>query len=125
MTRQTSIEAYNVIKENGLLSKRRWEVYDVLFHNGPLTAGEIGKHMSGYRSAVSTADRNIHARLSELKKFGVVFEVRERICSITGMTVIECDVTDRLPIKLEKPKRIKCKTCNGKGYLESAQTKLF
>lgn len=123
--RRTSIEAYNTIKENGLLSKRRWEVYEVLFNYGPLTGGEIGRKMASYRSAVSTADRNIHARLTELRNFGVVYEVGERDCRVTGMSVIEWDVTEALPVKFEKPTRIKCPHCKGKGYISEQQAKLF
>ena len=39
--RQTSIDCYNKIKAEGLLSKRRLEVYEILFHHGQLTANEI------------------------------------------------------------------------------------
>lgn len=41
MARDTSREAYNKIKEMGLLSQRRWEVYDILYSHGPMTGGEI------------------------------------------------------------------------------------
>lgn len=104
MTRQTSIDAYNYIKSNGSLSERRWEIYDVLFSYGPLTGGEIGRHLNDYRSAVSTADRNIHARLSELKKMTLISEVGQKECEITKMKVILWDVTPNMPIKLERKK---------------------
>lgn len=100
--RSTSIEAYNYIKENGLLSKRRLEIYEILFTKGPLTAGEIGRAMPNYRAAVSTADRNIHARLAELRDMLAIQELGTKICEVTGMEVILWDVTDRIPVKLEK-----------------------
>lgn len=125
MIRQTSIEAYQQIKDRGLLSKRRWEVYDVVYHHGPLTAGEIGRKMPSYRASVSTADRNIHARLSELRKMGVLTEVRERDCTVTGMRVIEWDVTDKLPVSFEKPVKTKCRHCNGRGFYLEEQVRLF
>lgn len=104
MIRQTSIDAYNTIKQNGSLSRRRWEIYDVIFNNGPLTAGEIGQNMSEYRSSTSTADRNIHARLAELRNMDIIYEVRERECSVTNKRVIEWDVTNSLPKKLDRKK---------------------
>jgi len=41
LSRDTSIEAYRTIKANGLLSKRRLQVYEYLFNHGPATAKEI------------------------------------------------------------------------------------
>lgn len=120
MIRETSVEAYNKIKENGLLSKRRWQVYDVLFHNGPATAMELRN-----RFPKGTVDSQIRARLNELRDLGVVHEKSERECRVTGMRVIEWEVTDRLPVKFDKPHREKCKTCNGKGYVETQQARLL
>lgn len=125
MTRQTSIQAYNMIKENGLLSRRRWEVYDVLFRHGPLTANEVFVKLQEENIGPYNAASNSAARFSELRNSCVIYEVRERQCAVTGMNVIEWDVTDRLPLKLEKTKKIKCKSCDGKGYHSYAQAKLF
>ena len=116
MTRRTSIEAYRKCKELGLLSKRRLEIFAVIAHHGPLTAGEIGRCMPEYRSAVSTADRNIHARLTELRDRGVIFERGERECSVTKMRVIEWDATGDLPAA--PPKKMSQFT---KGYLQGVQ----
>lgn len=124
MTRQTSIEAYNTIKENGLLSLRRWQFYDVLFRFGPLTQNECARKVElVYKTKLS--ESGIGSRLSELRTMGVVQEVGKRRDSITGMKNILWDCTKKLPIKLEKPKRIDCPHCNGKGYLETQQTKMF
>ena len=45
------------------------------------------------------AASNSAARFSELRDIGVIQEIRERTCQVTGMNVIEWDVTDQLPIK--------------------------
>jgi hypothetical protein len=125
-TRQTSIEAYNKIKENGLLSQRRFEVYDYVFGNGPTTARGAVKALSKKRGEqVAISFSSYAARFSELRDVGVLAEVGTTIDKDTGCEVILWDVTDRLPIKLDKPKRIKCKACNGKGYFETQQGKLF
>lgn len=116
--RQTSIAVYNTIKDNGLLSKTRWMIYDALFKHGPCTANELFQKTRG---SIHTTQANYHPRLGELRDCGVVYEVRERPCTTNGNVVIEWDVTDRLPVKFEKPQRERCNLCGGKGYLETQQ----
>lgn len=103
MIRQTSISTYHNIRDNGLLSKRRWQVYRSLFQHGPCTANELGKHLvKGFPENVNL---NVVTRLGELRDRGVAVEVRERPCAVTGETVIEWDVTKELPkgvLKKEK-----------------------
>jgi hypothetical protein len=126
MTRQTSVDAYHKIKDEGLLSARRWEAYDILFRHGPLTANEllaIAKQEDPSRSWSHL--ETLTKRLRELCQSGVADEVGTKICSITGMTVILWDVTAHIPVKFEKPKRHKCNACNGRGYIEESQAKLF
>lgn len=121
MTRKTSIEAYNKIKENGLLSKRRFQVYEYLYKNGPCIARQIHKDLAVFGTNVS----GYMGRLSELRDAGVVAEVGKVVDKETGHKVLLWDVTKNLPVKLEKPKRIKCKVCNGKGYSETQQGRIF
>lgn len=124
MTRQTSISAYNAIKENGLLSKRRWEVYDILFRFGPLTANEAFKKIATETGKSSSSFLSVsNARFTELRRNGLLVEAGERSCSITGVRVIEWDVTDKLPVKFEKPKKTKCKHCNGTGTIIEQQAR--
>lgn len=118
MTRQTSIEAHNKIKEDGMLSKKRLETYSALFEYGPATAAELSKKVS----AKSIVMGNIRSRLFELKKLGVVYEVTERKCNVTGFNVIEWDVTDKLPLTLKTEKKEKCFFCGGTGLMLSTYT---
>jgi len=104
--RQTSIDAYNEIKAKGLLSKRRMEVYSTLYHHGPLTANEVFKILSKNGDAATCAASNSAARFSELREMGVICEVQVRKCSVTGMNVIEWDVTPSLPRKVQKKKKL-------------------
>lgn len=120
--RQTSIDAYNAIKREGLLSRVRWAVYDFLYKKGPLTGAQIHAALS---KGKSDSGGTYTSRLSELRKINVVYEVRKTTCPLTGRRAILWDVTDRMPIKFSKPIREKCKSCNGKGYVESAQGRLF
>lgn len=110
MQRKTSLEAYNMIKDNGWLSAKRWQAYDALFHSkGNLTHNELQAEIE---KKVSPNNRliyrnNIVARLGELRQMGVVDEKGERKCRISGMNCIIWDVNDKLPtktIRRDRPK---------------------
>ncbi len=121
MIRKTSIDAYKQIEAEGLLSKRRWQVYKALFHEGPLTASQIANNIPGFKS--ESVGFNVHARLCELRSMGVVDEIGEVDCPITSRRVIQWDVNDKLPLKFEKEIRHKCKYCDGKWYTVEQQAK--
>lgn len=118
MARRTSVDAYNEIKMSGLLSAKRMEVYSTLFEHGPLTGAQLSVLIKKGKSSVSETVRN---RLTELRNAGVVEEVGETICPITGRHVILWDVTKNLPVKFDKPVRYECCHCAGKGYVETRQ----
>jgi len=92
MVRQTSIDCYNQIKSEGLLSLRRLEAYKALLKISPCTATELQKSMD-----YNSGGRDCMKRLSELRDTGVIYEVRTRKCNVTGKIVIEWDSTDKLP----------------------------
>lgn len=97
--RRTSLEAFQRIRENGLLSKTRWTVYELLYREGPLTGHEVDARLA------NGSNRNpcYHQRLSELRDRAVVMEIGERKCSITGHRAIIWDVTEFLPREIPKP----------------------
>ena len=125
-TRRTSLETYKKIKENGLLSKRRWQVYDILFQYGPITANELCRiALTKYPEANQTS---FNARLSELSRMGVIYEVGEQTDRVRGNRSILWDVTDTMPKRNNasngKAKRygktIKiCESCNLWGEANS------
>lgn len=89
--RKTSVDVYRQVKAEGLLSKRRWQVYDILYRAGPLTAGETAHHLGVPLNGASP-------RFSELKARGVIKETdKPRLCSITGRRVLAWETTDELP----------------------------
>lgn len=98
MTRQTSIIAYNTIKSNGVLGKLQMQVYDFLFHNGPLTQREL---IDGLNTTVNTTF-GIHQRFSELKKLKLIKDIGTTECDVTGMKVLLWDVTSEIVTR--KPK---------------------
>jgi DNA-binding transcriptional regulator GbsR (MarR family) len=84
------------MQDEGLLSKKRWEVYKALYASGPCTAGELFSKSSGLVKG------SVCARLTELREQGVVKEIGLKKCSFTGNSVILWDVTNQLPIKYKK-----------------------
>jgi len=102
-TRQTSIDCYNKIKSEGLLSNMRFKVYEAILRKAPCTSGEAFATMTTKENQISQS----RARFTELRELGVIYEVQNRKCKITGMNVIEWDLTDRLPIKIKKCNRTK------------------
>jgi hypothetical protein len=102
--RQTSIETYTEILRSGLLSKRRLEVYDVLFHHGPMSANDLIRHNKIHHPNANQTGWN--ARFSELERMGAIKEVGTKKDEVSGNECVVWDVTDALPIKLETvPKR--------------------
>lgn len=93
--RDTSIAVYLRIKSEGLLSKLRQIVYDILFEFGPLTAEEVRVRTHGVKQV------SVSPRMSELVERKVVAEVGRKICSVTGNEAILWDVTSNLPEKPE------------------------
>jgi len=93
-TRQKSIACYNQIEAEGLLSKQRLAVYSALLKMGKSsTAREVFSTMNVAKQEAT--------RFTELRNLGVIYEVSNRKCSITGRTAIEWDLTDRLPVEIE------------------------
>ena len=99
-TRQTSIDCYNEIKENQLLSKKRFEVFEAILKTAPCTSGEAFATMTTKENQISQS----RARFTELRELGVIYEKDVRKCRITNRNVIEWDLTGRLPkdVKLSK-----------------------
>lgn len=116
MARQTSIDAYDQIKDEGLLSDLRWKVYDHLYNHGPLTAKQITVALTCHDESSGV----YNTRLSELKRLGVILEVDEGPCPISGRKVIHWDVTDALPSEPDKKMTSKQKIAFLRATLEIA-----
>lgn len=102
-TRQTSIDCYNQIKSEGLLSELRLLTYYSMLHSAPCTAGELQEYIDKNQVRVKHAWK----LLSQLRDLGVVYERAERVCNISGRNVIEWDLTDRLPVASKTPANTK------------------
>jgi len=100
MVRTTSIEVYKQLEASGELSAKRWEVYATVYNHGPMTSAEAFAKLNAGKNLKSLTQSR--ARFTELRGMQLLKEVGERECKITGYKVILWDVTDQLPLKLEK-----------------------
>ena len=98
-TRQTSIDCYHKIKAEGLLSKRRFETFEAIYKTAPCTRQEALQSSFMFNPLSLSA-----ARFTELRRLGVIYEKQMRKCKVTGVNVIEWDLTGNLPVKLESKK---------------------
>lgn len=83
-----------------MLSKRRMEVYELLYDDGPMTGNEVIRRMMILHPGTNQGGFN--TRLSELEKQGVIEQVGYRIDPVSGHNNILWDVTPDLPVALEK-----------------------
>lgn len=94
--RYTSIEAYNKIKENGLLGRLQFKVYEHVFKNKPITQKKTCVSF-GMRD-----ERSITPRFAELRRYGVLRTCGEIACEYTGFTVDLWETTNELPVKTKQ-----------------------
>ena len=97
MTRETSIEAYHAIRDNGLLSNRRFEVYEYIALNGPCTINR----MLADKAKAGRNTGSLTGRISELNRMNVIRECGYEIAP-TGHRVTIWETTPDLPGELPK-----------------------
>ncbi len=84
--RQTSLLAFNLLRERQVLSSRRREVLDMIFNLGSATDQEI-------RLALGVADPNyVRPRRFELEKTGLIFNHGKRACKVTGRVAMVWEI---------------------------------
>jgi len=97
---QNSMDAFNHIKKNGLLSDKRLKVYQIFVHNPKgLTGSEVSDiYKQNYPS--SQHSETIRNRITELRDMGVLDEVGNVACKFTNRTVMKYKVNTNMPTKL-------------------------
>ena len=122
MVRMTSAAAYRQIRDSGLLSKSRMDVYSVIYKHGPLTSAQAYQFLT--KQTPNKAPNQSRARFTELREMGLIKEIGTTHCPITGHTVILWDVTDGIPKEFEKKKKTKIQKAIQKERKECAQIAL-
>lgn len=68
-------EVYETTMNSPLLGQQMKIIYDILFHRGAMTSGELDEIIK---------KRNSSARLTELSRYGVVTATGRKTCPVTG-----------------------------------------
>ncbi len=84
--RDTSLEAFKELRDSGKLKERCVQIYDALATHGPMTASEIASHIGLPRDSISP-------RIAELCDVGLVIDVAQRKCRITGRRCVVWEKT--------------------------------
>lgn len=107
MARETSVEAYVAICENGTLSRMKRVTYDLLFKYGPATANHIMAKFKEENPGVKHQTiETVGRTLSFLVQDGIAKELGKVRCSITDVMVIQWDVTSALPGGVSKADKL-------------------
>lgn len=103
--RSTSVESYCAIRDSGVLSELRWDVYDYIYAHGPLTARQtiVGLSETYELSSVYSP------RFAELKRLGLIADIGTTECEFSGRNVTVWDVTANMPIIKTKAEALKDK----------------
>lgn len=103
---QNSMDAFNYIKKNGLLSDKRLKVYHIFVTNPEgLTGSEVSDiYKKNYPS--SQHSETIRNRITELKDSGVLDEVGNVVCQFTKRNVMKYKVNGKMPTKLVPKKSL-------------------
>lgn len=105
MAEETSIKAFNEVRQNGVLTNLRLRVYEVVCSFGPLTATEMYTHLYSGKIINSGV---FSTRLSELEAMKMIQSSDTRICTITQKTAKVWKATGNtipVPIKKKKTKK--------------------
>lgn len=92
-------ESFITIRDNNLLSPKRWEIYNFIHHAGRVSSLQI---ISRLRQ--EQFPNTVRTRLNELVKLGCVKKVGHVLCEVTKRQVLLFDCTDQLPVHSEKLK---------------------
>ena len=97
MVRKTSAEAYKVIVENGILSERFKDVWEVHFRHGNIGKREMFEIYKKEHPGTKVQVDSFGPRYAPMVAHGVLRETGEKICPYTGQTVMTWDVTTHVP----------------------------
>lgn len=103
--RRTSAQTFAEIKASGLLSNRRMQVYQILYHHGAMTGAQVAQVFKSKYGPTGHSE-NIRNRLTELRDMGCVVETGVVTCPISGRNVLQWQTNDEMP---QKPPRKKTK----------------
>jgi len=97
--RDTSLEAYKNLIQDGTLKRLKAVVYNYIYNHGPTTQKKAERAFADVNSSISP-------RFAELEKLGLISIVGKVFCEETNTNNISWDVTNRVnPLVLKKEKK--------------------
>lgn len=97
MIRETSINAFHMIRDNGILGMREFQVYEAICNNGSVTIKETCMILK------PIPETSISPIFSRLERKGLIKIQETRKCKITGNNVYSWQSTNKMPN--DKPPR--------------------
>jgi hypothetical protein len=102
MIQRTSIDTYHAIRDSGVLSEKRMNVFDIFYENpNGLTGSEVSEIYKD-KFPSSKHSETIRNRITELFQMGVLVEVGVVECQFSKRSVMKWCCVDKMPIPLEK-----------------------
>ena len=102
MVRQTSIDAYNRIRNSSFLSERKKRIVEIFLKNRQgLTASEVVE-LYASKYPLNRRSEGIRNRIGELVQQGVLREGKKVPCPYTGNKVTKFYLTKNEPIRMPK-----------------------
>lgn len=109
VVRQTSIDTYHAIVEEGLYAKRKADVYRTLYFHGPMTQGEVAARLIA-EGVVKSSVGGVSAAFRPMELETTIYALRvdpndpasdylTRPDATTGRACQVWDVTSNLPVK--------------------------
>lgn len=86
--RDTSVRAFYQAVDAGVIATRRQQVWSGLRAIGIATSSEVFEYLKEKKHLGLRYDSNTCARFTELRDLGLIREVGERQCRVTGQTCI-------------------------------------
>lgn len=131
---RASLETYNRIVSEGILSERRLQtlraviaIEEINNDRAGFTHNEIAKQLSTMWTFPIGYRHNVVARLCELEEYGVICRSGYGKCPISGEACTFWATVDAMPVKVKKdPKKITSKQviANLRLEIEQLKTKL-
>lgn len=91
--KDTSLEAWQKIKDSKLLSERKWQVYDYVFRNGPCLMRDA---LVALQAKHKVPGNVFSTRFSELERAGFLKTVGKKMCADTGNEGYVYEVTGEI-----------------------------
>ncbi len=131
----TSVDAYREAVYSGIISKRRFQIIEVLYKVGkPLTTSEVFTHLIRDIGLRKLQQNSITPRFVELERLGIIEKLPSRPCSITSILCHPWELTGRIPGSkkerselLDKGKHSgkSCLKCYQRGYRDGQFAREF